>query len=649
MEAILNKIFLHYLDQSELLKKEKEILSIKDLQKYNYKGRTISLYFNDSYFIKIDYRKNDQKKYILKDNSLLLGKFPKEIILIGILRKELPNNIVKIKNYYFNSEQQILIMENEGITLKNLIMNNLDDFNLINTKLHEIFIILAILQDKFNFMHKDFKAENILMKKTSDEFNIYNLNNKEYKIKSFGYIPVLIDFATSTIFKIYDKDFEIYDIELNIYNHNPNKFSDIINQKLFIDKYLWYIRDINHFNHSIDIYRLVLSINEVIHVDKIKIIKSYFKESNIKDYNYSESLLSPEKFLERYNNIGGSKGKTNSVKKSKTNSGTKSKTNSKRKRKNRRLLDDYDKLDIEAILKNKENSRMVILQNGLGNKLYIIANILDKYKNYQLYFVEKISHHQVKNSEKKLKYIFPEIKNSENPKIISYRNYDILKEKGIEEITYTDDIYFNNDGFINNRAYLKEYLRMDPSYNYLLTKYDFENGLFVHIRYGDKFAQNYYSLKKYKMNRFILLKPQFYIDNITKFINNKKKLNTPIYIFTDSIVIAKCQFEDIKYNFVYTNEGTYETFFCLTHCKNLIISDSTLASAAIELNENKNINAISPNFLIDKNNKITNLKYKYPSNVTLVSDKSYILDDLNEYTIIDDCNDDIDKLLNYKI
>jgi hypothetical protein len=398
MEAILNKVFLHYLDQSELLKKQKEILSIKDLQKYNYKGRKVSLYFNDSYFIKIDYRKEDQKKYIIKDNSLFLQKFPKEIILTDILRKELPNNIVKIKNYYFNNENQILIMENAGITLKDLIKDNLKNITLINTKLYEIFIILAILQDKFNFMHKDFKAENILMKETSDEFNIYNLNNKEYKIKSNGFIPVLIDFATSTVLKIYDKQFEIYNIQPNAYTHNPNKFSEIINQKLFMDKYLWYIRDINHFNEKIDIYRLVLSINEVINVDKIKIIRNYFEESNIKNYNYSESLLSPKIFLEKYSDIADEvKGGEITLEK-----------------------ENLD-VDIEEINKNKDKYRLVILKNGLGNKLFIIANIINKYlKKYQLFFVEQLSRHQTKNSEKKLKYIFPEIKNSENPKMISY-------------------------------------------------------------------------------------------------------------------------------------------------------------------------------------------------------------------------------------
>ena len=36
-------------------------------------------------------------------------------------------------------------------------------------------------------MHKDLKSENILMKKTTSEFNEYIIGDKEYKIKSKKY------------------------------------------------------------------------------------------------------------------------------------------------------------------------------------------------------------------------------------------------------------------------------------------------------------------------------------------------------------------------------------------------------------------------------------------------------------------------------
>lgn len=186
---------------------------------------------------------------------------------------------------------------------------------------------------------------------------------------------------------------------------------------------------------------------------------------------------------------------------------------------------------------------------------------------------------------------------------------------------------------------------MDSSYNYLLKKYDFENGLFVQIRYGDKFNMNYTNLKNNKDILFILLKPEFYLENIIKYINLKKNSNTPIYIFSDSIDIVKCLFKNKINNVIYTNEGTYETFFCLTHCKNMIISDSSMSYSAIDLNYEKDLKVISPNFYIDSKNNIINIKFKYKSNVTLIDDPTYILDNIKDYQeIINKCNIDITKL-----
>jgi hypothetical protein len=302
MEDIIKKVYSHYLSDKELLEKEKEILQLNDLKKFDFKGvRNINLYYNENYFIKIDHRNNDQKSYKLEHNKLLLGKFPKEIIINNILRKELEFNIVKINNYYYNDRKQILVMQNEGITFKKLIMNDLSNLELINDKIYEIFIILAILDKKFKFMHKDLHTQNILMKKTDNEYNEYILEDKKYKIKSYGYIPILIDLSISTIFKINDKQFEIYDILKSTYVHNIKKFVGLITPDIFLNKYVWFIKDINKYNPTFDIYYLFTNINEFIDISKIKIVKDYFKMRGIDGYNYSESLLSPKNFIEKYN------------------------------------------------------------------------------------------------------------------------------------------------------------------------------------------------------------------------------------------------------------------------------------------------------------------------------------------------------------
>jgi hypothetical protein len=302
MEDIIKKVYSHYLSEKELLEKEKEILMLKDIKKFDFKAlRNISLYSNENYFIKIDYRNNDQKSYKLEDNMLMVGKFPKEIIINNILRKELEFNLVKIHNYYFNNTKQILVMENAGVTFQEIIMKELNKLEFLNDKIYEIMVILAILDNKFKFMHKDLHTQNILMKKTNNKYNEYILNGKEYKIKSHGYIPVFIDLSTSSIFKINDKQFEIYDFLKCTYVHKDlNIFKGLITPNIFINKFVWYNKDINIYNPTFDIYYLFTRINEFIDISKIKIVKDYFKMRGFGGYNYSESLMSPLKFISIY-------------------------------------------------------------------------------------------------------------------------------------------------------------------------------------------------------------------------------------------------------------------------------------------------------------------------------------------------------------
>jgi hypothetical protein len=619
MEDIIKKVYSHYLSDNELLQKEKEIYSLKDLKKFDFKGRNIELYYNENYFIKIDHRQEDQKKYVFEKSSLMLGKFPKEIIINNIIRKELEANVVKINNYYFNDKKQILVMENAGITFKDFIIKELNNVDLINDKVYEIIIILCILQNKFKFMHKDLKTENILMKKTKSEFNNYMIGDKEYKIKSHGYIPVFIDFATSTIFKIYFTPFEIYDTLKSSYTHNNMKNlknNELMTPDFFLNKYLWYVRDINKYNYSFDLYNLIVSINQVMNISKIKCVEEYFKISGIKDYKYSESLLSPFDFL-----LKG-------------------------------LKSDEEILDIDEIVKNKDKTKIFIIINGLGNKLFALANLINEYKNYQLYFTEQISHHQTSRLEKKLKFVFPEIKNCQNPKLISFKYFDILKNKGIDEIKIENEKHFiNPNGFIHQKEFIQKYYKMDTSYDYLLDKYDFENGIFVHVRYGDKFMINYHSLKGNRYNHFYtLLSPLYYIDNITKML--KEKFGK-VYIFTDSVELTKCLFKKEnkenkeKDDFIYVDEGSYETYYCFTKCKRLIISESTISIAAVWLNYNKDLKVIAPNFAIGNKRIIEKTFYVYPSTVTFESNKSYILDNIKQYDeIIKKCNINIHKFNN---
>jgi hypothetical protein len=81
--------------------------------------------------------------------------------------------------------------------------------------------------------------------------------------------------------------------------------------------------------------------NEIIDISKIKIIDEYFTTRQIKDYKYSESLFSPAQFLLTKNTV------------------------------------DEDILDVDEIVKNKEKIKIFIIMNGLGNKLFALANLIN--------------------------------------------------------------------------------------------------------------------------------------------------------------------------------------------------------------------------------------------------------------------------------
>ena len=260
--AILDKIFSHYISDNEIQIIQSKLT--KGLKTLNYSGRKIKLYYNNDIFIKIDTRTTDQKKYIINNDSLLLGKFPKEILINNILRKELPDNIVKIINYYFNNKMQIIIMENTILTLEQLIKQLIKqkDTTIIDGICRQLFMILAILQDKFNFMHNDLLPRNILLKPTSQESIEYTLDNKKYTLKTFGYIPILIDFATSGIHKMNGNIFSIYDTEslANKRTYKPNE-------------YRWEVLDNNIYDPALDLYYFIQHLD----VD-INIINQYVSQ-----------------------------------------------------------------------------------------------------------------------------------------------------------------------------------------------------------------------------------------------------------------------------------------------------------------------------------------------------------------------------------
>jgi hypothetical protein len=101
---------------------------------------------------------------------------------------------------------------------------------------------------------------------------------------------------------------------------------------------------------------------------------------------------------------------------------------------------------------------------------------------------------------------------------------------------------------------------------------------------------------------------------------------------SDSIKVAECLLKNKIPNLIFINEGTAETFYLMTHCNRLIISESTMTVAAVYLNNNKP-QVIAPDFLIDvrNNHKLINNIFFSDKIVSFVSDKKYLLINKKQY------------------
>jgi hypothetical protein len=259
---------------------------------------------------------------------------------------------------------------------------------------------------------------------------------------------------------------------------------------------------------------------------------------------------------------------------------------------------------------------LLVLKNGLGNKIFILINFLHKYKNVHFHIVDSKSHHQEGLAEEKIWYLFPKLKELSNVSFIRWKEYDELK-KTMPEFEVPFDIYYVTSGF---KPSTKKLFVPANEYQSLEDKYDFKKGIFVHFRLGDKFKLNLIELKKGKSPKYVVMKPEFYEHHISEL----RKKDEPVYIFSDELPLAKCLLSG-EYNFV--NEDANETFYCFQNARRVIISESTLSIAAVLLGSKKK-DLVVPNFLyMPPDYKL--IKSPYFSEGE--SQKKYLLRTLEEY------------------
>jgi hypothetical protein len=285
------------------------------------------------------------------------------------------------------------------------------------------------------------------------------------------------------------------------------------------------------------------------------------------------------------------------------------------------------------------------LSHGMGNKIMALVYYLSQYPNDTLYVADQVSVHQKGLPHEKIYYLYPELLKHPNLKFISFNEYLKIKETMPKlGITFSDKIETikKNEGeiivswnsiFDDGRGFkktsIRKYFKPNTELDYLKKKYDFDKGMFVHFRLGDKFRENMKNFKEDKPIGYILMKPQYYL----KYLNN---FSGPVYIFSDEIEVAKCLLKDDR--FEYTDEGTNEAIYCFQNAKHMIVSESTMSIVAMKLNSRK-YQAIVPGYLI-RETVVVSTKYATESEKThLETDKNLILSKKEDYIkIIKECH-----------
>ena len=249
---------------------------------------------------------------------------------------------------------------------------------------------------------------------------------------------------------------------------------------------------------------------------------------------------------------------------------------------------------------------ILVLKNGIGNKIFALVNILHKYPKTNFYVVEQQSHHK----EGKLIDMFPALKDLKYVKFIDWKEYDKLKDT-ISEVPIPSNIYHSIEGFTPS---IKKYFKQDQSLDY-----DFTKGIFVHFRLGDKFDMNFQELKKSRPQRYVVMKPEYYLDHISALLEKK---DGPVYIFSDEPALAKCLLGN---HFKYPNEDVNQTFYCFYYAKRVIISDSTLSIAAVLLGSKKK-ELVAPGYIYNTSYKLVKSPYFAGD-----SNQKYLMKTLQDY------------------
>jgi len=262
---------------------------------------------------------------------------------------------------------------------------------------------------------------------------------------------------------------------------------------------------------------------------------------------------------------------------------------------------------------------ILILNNGIGNKVLILINMLYRYPKYNFFLIDRTSHHQEGNVEEKLWNLFPDLLKHPRLKFIRWSSYDSLKET-VPEMKYHWEIFYDIKGFVPS---VKKYFHASQEFAYMEDRLDFKKGIFVHVRLGDKIKENIQALQSGKGLRFVIMKPEYYQDYILKL----RKKDEPVYIFSDDLVLA----EKLLPGYEYPDLTVNETYYCFQNARRVIISESSLTISAVLLSKKKK-DLVVPNFFLEPNFSGKNFKLiKSPYFSDGESNKKYIFTELKDF------------------
>lgn len=125
---------------------------------------------------------------------------------------------------------QILITEDVGIELYNLIYERQFNYTFYKSIFFQVSAALNIIQTKYQMTHNDLHINNIMCKYTKKKYLYYKYNNQLFKVPTFGIIVKIIDWGRGLL-KLNDQL-----LWNNIYNTNNSASGQYKNPKICFNK-----------------------------------------------------------------------------------------------------------------------------------------------------------------------------------------------------------------------------------------------------------------------------------------------------------------------------------------------------------------------------------------------------------------------------